>query len=675
MTPLLARSSLLPLLLLAGSAVAQEEAPPQPGDGPVVVGTPRDTWKSVEVIKLEAALEFRLQYQRDQIRQTGQADQRTTQSRHRELFDLSTEMAFGHRNLALLTGAVQFGLEDISTKTNVQDDDHESDFVSMWDLNALFFATSAAPTDVFARREQSTLDRAFAGNIEQTLTEEGIGTRISGENSNASFRYFHRETELSGGFGDIDSNVTQDSFVAQGNALLTDTQRLEAVYTFDLIDESQTGGFADSYARQDANVVHTLVFGPEELRHELRSSLRYYSQSGLQDLSNLRLDEVLTLRHSRRLESRYNLSVDTRDVRGRSQDQVRGEASIRHRLFESLTSTATVGLERQSSSDGFSSDEAFISGQLDYTKAVPYGRLDIGGGASFNRQSNGERGSNASIIDEAYVFNDGFAIIIVRRNIIPGSFVITPTQGFPRFQEGLDYTVSVFPDHAEVRGVLGGAFVDGQTLLISYDVGPEPGNDIDTTGTTLSIRYSITEGWLDGLALYTTYRTTAFSVQADDPSLFAFDDVQDLLVGTEYTIGGLDLTLEYNDHDSTFDAYSLHRIQAIYILTLGPGSNLSADASREVIDFRSQNNQVTFDRAGLRWNYRLNDSLDFTARLEYRNEDSQQRGDSIALDESVGLSWTRRQTTMYCNVRNSDVDSNDSNQTSQFLECGIRRQF
>lgn len=671
-----ARSLVLPILVLAGRVAGQTEDIQPVDDGPVVVGTPRETWKTFELIKLESALEFRFQHQSDEISQTGTQDQTTTESRYRALFDLQTEMAFGHRNLVDLTANVQLGAEKINVDSSVSgSEEDETDFVHLWDLNALIFGTSSMPTDIFARREQSILDRPFAGTIEETLTEEGIATRIGGSEANASFRYFHRETELDGGFGNLKSNVTQDSFTAQANARLTPSQRLESVYIFDYIDESQAGGFADAYDRHDLNLVHTYAFDLEDQPDELRSSFRMYRQGGSQEQQTLRLDESLTLRHTERLETRYNLTLDTRDVRGQQQDLVRADASIRHRLFESLTSTATIGAQRVTAPGDFSSDELFASGQLDYTKKVPYGRLDASAGVSLNHQVNSARGSNFSIFNEPYVFNDGFPIILPRRNVVPGSIVITPAAGFPVFQEGIDYTATILPDRTEIRGILGGAFVDGETLLISYDIGPDPGNTIDTTGTVFSIRYTFTEGWMDGVSLYSTYRTIGHTVDTDDPTTFILDDVNDLLLGAEYRVGGLDLTYEYNNHDSTFDPYIVNRFQVLYIYPLGPGSSLSADASREFIEYTEQANEVTFDRASLRWNYRLNEDFDLNARLEYRHEDSQSRGDSQGLEEVVGVSWHRRQTTIYCNVRNSTVDSDNSNESAQLLQLGLRRVF
>lgn len=668
-------------IALAGSASGQPQpTDPQEGDGPVVVGLPRESWKSVDILRLESAFEFRWQYQADTLKQDGQATQKNRETRYRELLDLSTEIAIGHRNLLDFTGTVQLGREDVFTTNDpTQPQSHETDFVNLYDLSALAFQTSFLPTNVYARREQSLLDRPFAGTINETTTEQGIGSRIESSVAPTSVQYFHRENRLTGDFGNIDSKVRQDTLAIQSNVTLTPSQRLDAGYTYDKISESQgglgAGGYQDSYDRHDANLVHLYTFGGEARPHELRSTLRLFDQSGKRPQDRVRFDELLTLRHNPRLETRYDLSVDRQETRGEEQQLTRGEASIKYRLFESLTSTGSAGVQQLSAPGGFTSDDVFVNGALDYTKKVPMGRLDASVGVGFDAQRNGERGSSNRIIDESYVFTDGFAILISRRNIVPGSVQIRPPAGFPLYREGVDYTLAVFGDHAEIRGIVGGGFTNGQSLLVTYDVGPEPGSDIDTTTTSTSVRYSINEGWFDGLALYSTYRTVGHSVRASDPSLFVLDDVQDLLVGVEYRISEYDVKYEFNNHASTFDPYTVHRVQGIYVRPLSINSSISADLTHEIIEFSRQDNQVTFDRGTLRWNQRLNDAFDFDARLEYRSEDSSLNGRSQGLDEILGFTWHKGQTNVYGSVRNSNLDGPGSSQTSQFLQFGFRRTF
>lgn len=652
------------------------DAPIADDEGPVVVGKQREKWSTVDLLRLDTAFEFRFQNQTDKISRTGQADQKVTDTRYRETLDLSGEAIIGHKNLLDITGSASIGREDIFLKdTLAGTNDHDDSLLTLWDINALVLGTSRLPTDIFTRQEQNDFNQAFSGNIREQLTEYGIGTRYQDDTFNVVAQARHRDTTLTGNFGNIDSKVTQDTFTLQSGVILSTSQRLDVNYTFDRIDESQKGAAPDSYNRHDANIIHTYTFGEERLPSELRSSLRLYDQDGLREQRQINWDEVLSLRHSERFDTRYSLRVDSLEVRGDQQTIGRADATARYRLFDSLVASGTIGAQQLSAPGGFTSDEKFISGDLTYTKRVPYGTLDAAVGGSYTMQANSERGSTISIIDETYTYRDGFPLIISRRNIVAGSFIVTPLAGFPIYIEGIDYRVSVFPDRAEIRGIVGGALVDGQQIKISYDIGPEPSSDINTLSTSFSIRYSINEGWIRGTSLYSTYRTVSNDISTLDPSLVVLDDTQDLLLGVEYRRNELEARYEYNVHESDISPYTIQRVQALYTLPLDTNSSLIGEWTREWIDFSKANDQVTFDRGSLRLTHRLSQSLDANAVVEYRNEDSSLSGTSTGLEESLGLNWHWRQTTVYASFRNSNLEGPGSTQDSQFFQFGIRRTF
>ncbi len=671
-----AKSLMLGLVAMAGTASAQVVVGGPDDGGPVVVGTPRETWRRFQLQRLDAALEFRAEYNRDSLKVSGQPDNTQTEWRFRELLDLQGEAFIGHRNFLDITGTAQLGLENFNRSSTIPDAaEDEDDFVAIYDVNALLLGTSLLPTNFYARREQSTLNRAFSGSIDEVLSEEGFNTRLQSSTAPTSLTYYHRDDRLTGDFGQIDTHTVQDTVNFQNGLFITPRQRLETSYNFDHINESQAGGYRDDYDRNDLNVVHTAAFGDEFRPHELRSSFRLYDQTGLQDQTRINWDELLTLRHSERLESRYNFEADSLDVKGQEQQLLRGDISVKHQLFDSLTSVGTVGFTHLETPGNFTSEGAYVNGQFDYTKKVPYGRIDASAGAGFNAQRNSDRGETISVVDEQYTFVDGFPIIIARRNVVSGSVVIRPISGFPVYQEGVDYTVQYFPDHTDITAIVGGAWVNGQRLKISYDLGPEPGNDVDTTVLSFSIRYTITEGWLRGLATYATYRNVDQSISAADPTLFRPDTLEDWLLGVEYQRGGFTGRLEYNMHDSAFDPYNLTRIQGLYVLPLGPGSALNAEFTREMINYTDTGEDVNFDRGSIRWLARLGRELDFNVGLEYRDEDSSISGNSRGIEESIGLTWTRRQTSVFASFRNADLDSPGSNESSQTFQFGFRRTF
>lgn len=642
--------------------------------GPLIVGESRETWSGFKLLRWDGGLTYRYQQTDEELEQTGQPTQTDNETRHRYMLDLNGEAIIGHRNLFDLTGSVQLGLEQIEIDSSGQSfTDSEDDFLALFDLNALILGTSKAPVDVWARREQENLDRAFAGSIDQTITEYGIGTRWMTEAASTTFRLYQREQSLKGGFDSIDSTITQQTFSAQSNIRLTPTSKLDLSYVFDRITEDQLN-YQDEFDRHDFSLVHTQGFGGEAVPHELRSSLRFYDQSGKQEQTRMRWDELLTLRHTEDFETRYQTLVEQFDVGDQSQLQLRGQAQAIHHLFESLTTTVTVGGQHLGLDD-FTSDELFTSLRFDYTKKVPLGQLEAAVGGAFNSQTNSDRGSTLSIVNETHRLVDGFPTIVARRNVIASTVRVTAIGGFPTYIEGIDYSLVVFTDRFELRSLIGGAIVNGQSVWVSYDVGPDPGNDIDTTSLNVSLRYSITQGALDGLAFYTRYNKVTQELRSGDPNLITLEDLDDLLLGIEYERGGFTGRYEYNDHDSTFDPYSLHRVQLLYSRRIGLASRIVAEASREMIDFRRQNEEVVFDRASITSTWRLSQSTELLAALQYRNEDSSDDGVTQGFDQKLGVNWQYGRTSVSGAFKNSFVDSERSTNTAQFIEIEVTRRF
>ncbi len=656
----------------AGEIRAQPVAPPE--EGPVVVGERREAWRLFELRAFQPAFEFFGRSRSDTLEQPGEPKVKDTELLLRESLDLYGQAYIGHRNLVDLTGRLSLGIEDrFIDSDSVGTDEHNTDNANLYDLNAHVLGASFVPFDLYTRRDEQLLDRDFSTSITTTTTESGAIATVRSAVAPTTFRLFRLETAQEDQLGQFEYGFDQNTFAAQSNILAAENHRLEVAYTFDDITEQQVGFFRNQYERHDLSLADTYVFGAK--RHELRSFLRWYDQNGTPGLEVLRLDEQLLLLHSLDLETRYSAVAERATRNGVEQDLLRGTASVRHELFDSLVSTGTVGAQTLSSSGDFQSDEAFAQGRLEYTKRVPLGVLEASAGLAFNTVENSARGGVLLVIDEPHVFNDPLPIILNRRNIVPGSVVVTGATGFPTYVEGIDYTASYFPDRAEINVIVGGGITNGQTVLVDYDVGPEPGSTIDTIGTGSTVRYTLSEGALQGLSVYAAYRTQDHSLDAADPSRFVLDDTRNLIYGVEFRRGGVRLLVEQENHDSTVNPYDSTRFEAFYDRLLGVGSTLGFDATHELIDYALPENRVSFSRVGARWIQRVDRNLELNLRLDYRDERDDLSGDSRGFDQRVGVFWRKNQTTVSASFKNTMLDGDTSDTSSQVLEVTIRRNF
>lgn len=663
---------LLAALCASGAPALAQQAT---DEGPVIVGQSKSKWKTFDLNRVDGALELLGRHRMDRLRQTAADDTTDRESLMRELLELSGEAYLGHKNLVDLTGKVRFGLEQrFLDYETVAESDKSADFTNLFDLNAHVLGTSKLPTDIYARRDEQFLDRDFAGSVKNTTEEYGAAVSYQSSVAPTTVRVFQLKTKQDDPLGQFDYDITQRTFSLNSNIRLGNGHRLEAAYTFDDVEENQIGGFSNDYQRHDAQLTDVINFGKDRAS-ELRSYLRLYDQSGQFDQRIFRWDEQLLLVHTNRLETRYNTTVERQEIGDSQQDRLDASALVKHRLFDSLTSTGTVGVRKFSDSSDFDSNEWYVQGDWDYTKKVPLGRLDINLGASFNAQDNSERGGTFRILDESHVYNDPLPITLSRARIVFGSLVVTAASGFPTYQEGTHYTVQYFVDRVEIRIIVGSGISNGDTLLFDYDVGPEPGNSVNTTSISAAIRYTIDKGVFNGLSLYTQYRRQDHSVDAVDPTQLFYDDSETLQYGAEYRRGGWHFRAEQERHESTITPYDKTLLEASYNYVFSRGSTLGIDATREVIDYENPANELIFNRLSFRWNEQLTSNTNMLFRVDFRDEDDDLRGSTQGIDQYLTLQWWKRQTTAYITLRNTLLETDSTDRTTHFVEIGIRREF
>ncbi len=656
------------------SAVAQPAGEPRGEGGPVIVGENAGKWKRFDLQRLRAALEFMVRRRSDKREQTGQPTTKDTELLLRETAEVSGEAYIGHKNFMDLTGRVRIGLEDRDLDNETFGaKDHSQDFIDLFDVNAHMLGASRVPFDLYARRDELLLDRDFSSSLTSRTFEVGAVANIQSDRAPTTLRVFRLESTQSDPLGLSDYEIDQNSFALRSNVRVAERNSLEVDYALDDVTERDHGLDAINYLRHNLQLTDVQNFG-DQRPHELRSYLRYFDQDGRSAQRILRWDEQLLLSHSDRLETRYSTTLERQTRGGADVDLAQASASITHHLFESLTSYASVGARRISDSDEFRSNEWFADGRLEYTKMVPKGRLDASLGASMNLLNTSERGSTLGVLDERATVGDLTPITLRRRHIVGGSVVVTAAGGFPTYQEGIDYTVEYFPDRVEIRRIVGGGMAPGATVLVDYDLGPEPERTIDTYGASGALRYTFTEGRLRGLSPYVRYRLQQQSSDLDDPTLI-LDDTSTLTYGAEFRRGGFYAKAERENHTSDVSPFDATRFVASQDWFLGPGSNVGLSATHEILDHSSQDNHIEFTRLSARWNQRLSASTDMLLRVDYRDEHDDRRGDTQGLEQYLTLHWRKRQTSAYITLRNTLLDSTNAERTSQMIEFGLRREF
>ncbi len=664
-------ASALLLSLGAGGAIAQVAD----DGGPVIVGVPRDTWETFRFDRLQLSLDFYLRYRHDELSSRGVPDRTNEELLIRPTLGLSTRFFLGHENLVDVRADANVGYQwEFIDSESTGVDGTEETFVNFFDVEGLVFGAGPAPVTVYARRNETQLERAFAGSVDNRLFEYGASVRLFQGVAPTTLRYFHREQEFEDTLGTVDDRIVQDTFQLQTTWNSGLRHRLVADYAFDMIDENRTRGLSDRFDRHDATVTHDFRFGTNN-QHLLRSIGRFLDESGDRDQTIARLQEILTLQHSDTLESRYQATVEDRSIQGQERFFARGSAQVTHRLWDSLVTTATLGGSHTSlEDDDFTSDQIFGAVEWNYTKAVPYGRFDASLSLGFDYQNDSELGSPVRILDRPGVFNDPQPIILTQRNIIENSIVVTDTANLRVFEESRDYSVRGFQDRVELRRIVGGQIADGQAVLIDFTIGPQPAVETTSLLAAIALRYSIQEGPLRGLSVYGDFRDTNQDVQSDDPFVRP-SDVRIYRAGSEYRRGPFTLGGEYELREATVSPFESIRLWARYDQRLGLRSILSIHASHEEFEFTDIDSTTELDRVLGEWRQGFDGGLDIRLRLLYRNERDDIAGDSQGFEQAFELNWVKAQTRIFLSVENSILESDNEDSLSQVVAFGFTRRF
>jgi hypothetical protein len=658
------------VLLAAGPTFAQQD------QGPIVIN-PGAELQGFELQAVDLWFEFDWRRTTDEVDLDDEEARRDREDRFREILGLETDGFIGHPNLATFDFRGRFGLTqrefDLGSSNR-----RESSNETLLELDASMLMLQKQKINItpYVRRVETDISRQFGGSLESTIFEYGVRLTLRDDVFPTNFVYFHREQDQTDRFGDSDFEIDQDTFQLDGRVLVSSNQTIWWDYSYDDVDESGRLRTLGSFERQEANITHELKFGQDQ-EHNLQSRFRYFDENGDRDFEQLRLNEVLRLRHSDDLTSRIDYTGEHLDRPGGQQMSHDGQYTLQHQLFDSLFTTAQAGARYlEVDPEEFTAEEYFAALVLDYTKEAPLGTLFAGFETRYSHRDESDRGAPVRVIDAPFTFGPSDLITIRQRNLVASSIRITNVSGTILYLENVDYTVRLFGDRAEIRRILGGDIAPGQTVLISYTIGPEPGGTTETTGIGVSARYTFDEGLLTGLSPY----VILFGQDERRPDIvpddmFVENDFTDFTFGVDYNNWKLDLTVEHQIRDSDLAPFEATRLEGIYTEPLGRGSSLQFAAYYDEIDNTDADLVTRTTTFSGTWNQQFTPRLRTNLRLLWRNTDDTGGLDVEAFEQFVELNWNYHQTSVVARFRNSMIDDNNGDRMFQEIFVGLRRDF
>jgi hypothetical protein len=341
-----------------------------------------------------------------------------------------------------------------------------------------------------ASKSQDLVSRPFLAPLRADNQSESAAVLLRPESWPMTFQYSKSDTRQEG------FNQLAPDFFARTDerfrySLGHDFSKLSHMhFDFDRTDSLQESRGAEIDTTTDTyTLAHDYTFGDEE-QHRVDSLFNYTDQTGSFEYQNLRAQERLKLQHTPSLLSRYDLQYTELQRDTLTDQQVRGQAGIEHKLFESLV-TRLDGFASQANL-GDQTDLRQYGGilGLNYQKQNPLGVLLCGYSADYTRSDQQAGNGKGVVIGESHTVNSIVPIELDHTDIdITTVRIRSASGGF--FQSGDDYVLSerdgrVFVTTFVVGGVTPPNFTEGQEFLVDYEYFVEPRRQDDTCSSTLT---------------------------------------------------------------------------------------------------------------------------------------------------------------------------------------------
>jgi hypothetical protein len=427
--------------------------------------------------------------QRQTIRVPASADQQFSSRLTSESVSIRNE-GFALIDPSLLTGnlGLRFSLQQSrqdASDTRVA----QHGLLTDYSLDVLVLGEKPYNATVIANRSQGQQTRP-SGGITQTVSENRSVTLRLRENSllrdKEILPWFSANMRLAQEHFQEHKQVGGQSFLRDdGRTLFAvdghngfETADLDFRYEYsDVVNKIYLPG---NYRSQLANLNYSLDFGPA-LHRRWDSRLNYSARDGSSPMTNLSIDESLSVEHFANLSSAYNYQFTQQKTPEGTVTSHNGGANLQHRLYANLTTNLGLNGNRQVFPSGVRDSEgAQLS--FNYSHGLPWGgQLSASLGDNVSVNNNQLQSSFQQVFDAPYQAPPQLGavagFVLADLFIIPESVVMVDIKGAARIPTtlGVDYVVVSEGSRARIVPLASSAIIQaGDLLEVSYTFRLDP---------------------------------------------------------------------------------------------------------------------------------------------------------------------------------------------------------
>ncbi|MBI3885735.1 MAG: hypothetical protein HY302_08425 [Opitutae bacterium] len=429
----------------------------------------------------------------------------------------------------------------------------------------------AYATHLFAERGRTHRDLDFFSRARVDSLRYGGHTGYTAGRVPVALDALHLAETVTGGLGRA-TEVASDTFTFNASHAEQPSHETEFSYELNSYRREEAGNAPTAGTSQSANLLDRLAWGTDDWATLNSTALFNRLSSTTSKTRSLTLQENLALavRPDVTVQGHYAFGDHGSEVvASRSHE---GRASVRHQLYESLTSTLAVQGATSTVRGGgatLAADRVGVTVEESYTKRLPAeGRLSLSASWRGDQQRRTTTGERLFVSDEVLTLTDRRPSFLLQPGVVAVGQV-TDVLGVA-FAETLDYVLVVQGALTEIRRVPGGRIADGGQVLVDYTAAVPPSDRFATVMQFYQVRLDLFDG-LVGL-----YGRLNLTDNRGGKSV-VLQNLAGQVVGAEIRWRWLQAGVEHERLDSNLSPFRSTRVFQSSTFELGPSSTLSLD--------------------------------------------------------------------------------------------------
>ena len=457
--------------------------------------------------------------------------------------------------------------------------------------NAGFFAAQDHTYQDYGSFDTFTVDSTrYGGRINEVTKTLNLNADVG-----------YRNEKDTGFTGDTEISETYLNFVGIQKRQFGQTTLTYHINQYDTtLNSSNSPSSSVNSLNQSVGVSDSETFG--QRKQITAAAGASYSQA---EYTGQRLDTVnangnVTINHSPKLDSYLMFNFDNYRLNPATANSLQGSYTVRHQLYESLSSTPDVhgSYQENTSPTGDSSTSRYGVGLSEnYTKRVgSWAHLTVGVAGDVDHEDDQSSGSVATTIDESHqlALNQS-PVYLNNPNVIASSIQVMAGNNI-LLVEGADYQVVLsgaltriqltVPASSTVLSLLGGNINNSLPVLVNYQ--SDSLNNAAYELYTASAQFR-----LDMFGKYGLYARWNWAGN-NAPAGTAVQSLTDLVLGADYNRKWFRAGVEYENYDCNFSQYQAGRCFQNFNFHLNEKSSLSLNFNESLYRYSDGGTQEQF---------------------------------------------------------------------------------